>query len=38
MSKEDVGVGISVMLESFIQTQKHSVAKLIRRKFTPFLS
>ena len=37
VSKEDIEVGINCLLESFIQTQKHSVAKQIRKKFTPYL-
>lgn len=35
---DDVDVAISVLLESFIQTQKVSVAKLIRRKFSSYLT
>lgn len=36
--KEDVEVGIRCMLESFIRTQKHSVAKQIRKKFNSYIS
>lgn len=35
---DDVDVAISVLLESFIQTQKTSVAKLIRKKFSTYLT
>jgi DNA replication licensing factor MCM2 len=35
---DDVDVAISVLLESFIQTQKVSVAKLIRKKFSTYLT
>lgn len=34
----DVSVSISVMLDSFIQTQKYSVAKIIRKKFSHFIT
>lgn len=35
---EDVDVAINVMLESFIQSQKFSVAKMIRSKFNNYLT
>lgn len=34
----DVSVAIRVMLESFLQSQKYSVAKTLRRKFMSYLS
>jgi DNA replication licensing factor MCM2 len=37
VAKEDIEVGIKCILESFIQTQKHSVAKQIRKKFAAHL-
>jgi len=37
VKKEDVQAAIRVMLQSFIQTQKHSVSKLIQQKFKQFL-
>jgi DNA replicative helicase MCM subunit Mcm2 (Cdc46/Mcm family) len=37
VKKEDVDVAIRVMLRSFVQTQKHSVAKLIEQKFRQYL-
>ena len=38
MKREDVQVAIRVMLNSFVQTQKHSVAKLIQGKFKSFVN
>jgi DNA replication licensing factor MCM2 len=35
--KEDIEVGIRCILDSFIQTQKHSVSKSIRKKFSSYL-
>eukprot|EP01017_Pseudomicrothorax_dubius_P004569 TRINITY_DN10949_c0_g1_i1.p1 TRINITY_DN10949_c0_g1~~TRINITY_DN10949_c0_g1_i1.p1 ORF type:complete len:133 (-),score=41.71 TRINITY_DN10949_c0_g1_i1:38-436(-) len=35
---DDIDVAISVLLESFIQTQKVSVSKLIRRKFASYIT
>ncbi|EGR31577.1 mcm2-3-5 family protein, putative [Ichthyophthirius multifiliis] len=35
---EDVDVAINVMLESFIQSQKYSVARMIRSKFSSYLT
>ena len=37
VEKEDIDVGIRVLLESFIQTQKHSTAKIIRKNFSNYL-
>jgi DNA replication licensing factor MCM2 len=37
VAKEDIETGIKCILESFIQTQKHSVAKQIRKKFSSYL-
>jgi hypothetical protein len=36
VKKDDVQAAIRVMLDSFIQSQKHSVAKLIQAKFKNF--
>ncbi|KAL0036084.1 hypothetical protein WJX79_002039 [Trebouxia sp. C0005] len=38
VNEEDVNVAISVMIESFISTQKTSVQKLMSRKFRHFLT
>ena len=38
VKREDAQVAIKVMMNSFIQTQKHSVAKLIQNKFRVFLN
>jgi len=35
---DDVDLAISVMLESFIQSQKYSVARIVRKKFMHFIS
>ena len=35
---DDVDVAISVLLESFIQSQKYSVARNIRKKFAHYLT
>ena len=35
---DDVDVAISVMLDSFIQSQKFSIAKILRKKFNYYLS
>eukprot|EP01017_Pseudomicrothorax_dubius_P009664 TRINITY_DN13329_c0_g1_i1.p1 TRINITY_DN13329_c0_g1~~TRINITY_DN13329_c0_g1_i1.p1 ORF type:complete len:218 (-),score=28.99 TRINITY_DN13329_c0_g1_i1:48-668(-) len=35
---DDIDVAISMLLESFIQTQKVSVSKLIRRKFASYIT
>ena len=37
VSKEDIDVGIRTMLESFIETQKNSVAKDIRKNFRKYI-
>jgi DNA replicative helicase MCM subunit Mcm2 (Cdc46/Mcm family) len=37
VDKKDIDVGIVVLLESFIQTQKHSTAKDLRKKFGKYL-
>jgi DNA replication licensing factor MCM2 len=37
VAKVDIEVGIKCILESFIQTQKYSVAKNIRKKFSSYL-
>lgn len=37
VEKRDIDVGILVLLESFIQTQKVSTAKDLRRKFHKYL-
>jgi DNA replication licensing factor MCM2 len=34
----DVSVAISVMLDSFIQSQKFSIAKILKRKFHNYLT
>lgn len=36
INHEDINVSIECLLESFVQTQKHSVAKSIKRKFADF--
>lgn len=35
---DDIDMAISVMLESFIQSQKFSIAKNVRRKFSNYLT
>ena len=35
---DDVDLAISVMLESFIQSQKHAVARMIQRKFIHYMT
>jgi DNA replication licensing factor MCM2 len=37
VTKEDIDVGIKTMLESFIETQKNSVAKEMRKTFKRYL-
>jgi DNA replication licensing factor MCM2 len=37
VTKEDIDVGIRTMLESFIETQKNSVAKEMRKTFKRYL-
>lgn len=37
VEKKDVDVGIFMLLESFIQTQKYSTAKDLRKKFSKYL-
>jgi DNA replication licensing factor MCM2 len=37
VAKEDIDVGIRTMLESFIETQKNSVAKEMRKTFKRYL-
>jgi DNA replication licensing factor MCM2 len=34
----DISVAIKVMLESFLQSQKYSVARQLRRKFSDYLT
>jgi hypothetical protein len=36
VSKEDIDVGIQTMLDSFIMTQKNSIAKDIKKKFAKY--
>jgi len=38
VSEDDVNMAIRVMLESFIETQKYSVTKTMRRNFTRYLT
>ena len=38
VNKDDLRVGIKCVLESFIQTQKHSVANNLRRRFGYYLN
>lgn len=35
---EDIDVAINVMLESFLQSQRYSVAKMIRSKFNNYMT
>lgn len=35
--QEDVKLAIRVMLRSFVQSQKHSLSKLIQNKFKEYL-
>eukprot|EP01016_Furgasonia_blochmanni_P032549 TRINITY_DN3356_c0_g1_i1.p1 TRINITY_DN3356_c0_g1~~TRINITY_DN3356_c0_g1_i1.p1 ORF type:complete len:298 (+),score=63.92 TRINITY_DN3356_c0_g1_i1:64-957(+) len=35
---DDIDLAISVMLESFIQSQKYSVARMIRKKFSSYIT
>ncbi len=37
MTKEDIDVGIRTMLDSFIMTQKNSIAKDIKKKFSKYM-
>ncbi len=37
MNNDDVDLAISVMLHSFIQSQKYSVARLIQKKFNHYI-
>lgn len=37
VTKEDIDVGIRTMLDSFIMTQKNSIAKDIRKKFNKYI-
>lgn len=38
MKQEDVNLAIRVVLDAFIQTQKYSVVKQMRRNFAKYLS
>lgn len=37
VNNDDVDVAISVMLQSFIQSQKYSVARIITKKFSHYI-
>lgn len=37
VTKEDIDVGIRTMLDSFIMTQKNSIAKDIKKKFSKYM-
>ena len=38
VEKSDVEIGIAVLLESFIQTQKHSSASKLKKSFAKYLA
>ena len=38
VEKQDVETGIAVLLESFIQTQKHSSATKLKKEFSKYLA
>lgn len=35
---DDVDVAISVMLESFIQSQKYSISRMIKKRFSSYIT
>jgi len=37
VNNDDVDLAISVMLQSFIQSQKYSVARIIQKKFSHYI-
>lgn len=37
VEKQDIDIGIGVLLESFIQTQKHSSSTKLKKDFSKYL-